>query len=100
MFGSIGLGGSAGGNFMSNIVYILVGFVILIFCAGGLWWFFKKRKQYNIKVEFKIPRNIKQVKYKDGSIRIIGTLNKEWGKGFYDAKKGVVYVKKKGKKPV
>jgi len=85
---------------MTNIVYIIVGFVILLICGFGLWWFLKKRKTWNIKVEFKIPRNIKKVKTKEGTIKIIGTLNKEWGKGFFDAKKGCVFVKRKGKKPV
>ncbi len=85
---------------MSNIVYIIIGFAVLLLCAFGLWWFLKKRKTWNIKVEFKIPRNIKKVRTKEGTIKIIGTLNKEWGKGFYDAKKGSVFVKRKGKKPV
>lgn len=98
LFGSISMGGS--GKFGSNLLYISIGAIILTVCGLGLWWFFKKRKAYNIKVEVKIPRNIKQIKYKDGTVRITGTLNKEWGKGFYNAKKGVVYIKRKGKKPV
>ena len=85
---------------MSNIIYIIIGFAILLVCAFGLWWFLKKRKTWNIKVEFKIPRNIKKVRTKEGTIKIIGTLNKEWGKGFYDAKKGSVFIKRKGKKAV
>jgi len=88
-----------GGGF-SDIVYPIVGVTILAGCGFGLWWFLKKRKTWNIKVEFKIPRNIKKVRNKLGIIKIIGTLNKEWGKGFYDAKKGCVFVKRKGKKPV
>ena len=99
MFGKIGIGGGSG-NFGSNIIYILTGTIILIACGFGLWWFFKRRKAYNIKVEVKIPRNIKEIKYKYGTVRVIGTLNKEWAKGFYNAKKGVVYIKRKGKKPV
>jgi len=85
---------------MTNIVYILIGVAVLIICGFGLWWFLKKRKTWNIKVEFKIPRNIKKVRTKEGTIKIIGTLNKEWGKGFYDARKGSVFVKRKGKKAV
>jgi hypothetical protein len=100
MFAKIGIGGSGGGSLIINSLYMLVGALILLGCIGGLWWFLKKRKAYNIKVEVKIPRNIRQVKYKDGSIRVIGTLNKEWAKGFYNAKQGVVYIKRKGKKPV
>ena len=85
---------------MSNIIYIIIGFAILLVCAFGLWWFLKKRKTWNIKVEFKIPRNIKKVRTKEGTIKIIGTLNKEWGKGFFDAMKGSVFIKRKGKKAV
>ena len=85
---------------MSNIIYIIIGFAILLVCAFGLWWFLKIRKTWNIKVEFKIPRNIKKVRTKEGTIKIIGTLNKEWGKGFYDAMKGSVFIKRKGKKAV
>ena len=100
IFGSIGIGGGSGNSFINNSIYIAVGSIIIMLCAGAIWWFFRKRKQYNLKVEVKIPRNIKQIKYKDGSVRVIGTLNKEWAKGFYNAKQGVVYIKRKGKKPV
>ena len=99
ILGKIGIGGSGGGSFMGSIVYIITGCLILATCVGGLWWFFKKKKSYNIKVEIKIPRNIKQIEDGDG-LRVIGTLNKEWAKGFYNAKQGVVYIKRKGKKPV
>ena len=85
---------------MTNIIYGIFGVIILLVCGFLLWWYLKKRKTWNIKVEFKIPRNIKQVKTKAGHIKIIGTLNKEWGQGFYDAKKGSVFVKRKGKKAV
>ena len=91
------IGGEGGG---SNIIYLLIGFAVLLICGFALWWFLKKRKTWNIKVEFKIPRNIKKVRTKEGTIKIIGTLNKEWGKGFYDAKKGSVFIKRKGKKAV
>lgn len=100
LFGSIGFGGSGSGGFMSNIVIILIGTMVLAICGGGIWWLVYKRKNYNIKVEFKIPRNIKVFHKRDGSYKISGTLNKEWGKGFYNGKKGVVFVKRKGKKPI
>ena len=90
-------GSSSGGG---NIIYIIIGVVVLLMCGFGLWWFLKKRKTWNIRVEFKIPRNIKKVRTKEGTIKIIGTLNKEWGKGFYDAIKGSVFIKRKGKKAV
>lgn len=100
MFSKIGIGGSGGGSMVTNMLTILVGAVILCVCGLGLWWFFAKRKNWNIKLEVKIPRNIKEVRSKDGTIKVIGTLNKEWAKGFYDAKKGVCFIKRKGKKPV
>lgn len=96
ILGKIGIGGGGSGSFVSNISYIIIGAVVLIGCGLGLWWFIARRKKYNLQVEFKIPRNMKE--QKDGEIT--GTLNKEWGKGFYNAKKGVVFVKRKGKKPV
>jgi hypothetical protein len=99
MFSKIGIGGG-GGGLMSNMMIMLIGAVALASCVYGVWWIFNRRKNWNIKVEFKIPRNIKRIKMKDGSYKVIGTLNKEWGKGFYNAKRGVCYVKRKGKKPV
>ena len=99
LLGGIGLN-FGGSGLITNMLMMVIGGGILIMCGFGLWWFFKKKKSYNIKVEIKIPRNIKKVRMKDGLIKIIGTLNKEWGKGFYDGKKGVVFIKRKGKKPV
>ena len=100
LFGKIGIGGGSGNSFITNSLSIIVGSLVLIACAVGVWWFIKKRRPYNLKVEVKIPRNIKEVKYKNGTIRVIGTLNKEWARGFYNAKQGVVYIKRKHKKPV
>ena len=100
MFGKIGIGGFGGGSLLDTAIVISIGTITLIICGLFLWWLILKRKKYNIKVEVKIPRNIKAVRNRDGSIRTIGTLNKEWGKGYYDAKKGVVFIKRKKKKPV
>lgn len=97
MFSSF-TGGSSG--MIQSAVIMLVGALVLVTCVGGLLWFFKKRKQYNLRLEIKIPRNIKRVMDNEGNEEVYGTLNKEWGKGFYDAKKGVVFIKRKGKKPV
>lgn len=92
--------GFGGGGFASNALMILIGSVVLITLAFGLWWLIKRKKGWNIKVEVKIPRNIKRVRTKEGYLKVVGTLNKEWAKGFYDAKRGVVFIKRKGKKPV
>lgn len=103
MFSKIGIGkggGSAGGSFFTNLLVMVIGAIILAVCVGGLWWFLYKRKNWNIKVEVKIPRNIKNLRLKDGTYKVYGTLNKEWAKGFYNAKRGVCYIKRAGKKPV
>jgi len=86
--------------YLSQLIVKLLKLCFLGICAFGLWWFVNKRKNWNIKVEFKIPRNVRKIRQKDGAFRIFGTLNKEWGKGFYNAKNGVVMIKRKGKKAV
>lgn len=100
MFSKIGIGGGGGANFMGNLMTIIFGTLIFAACIGAVYWMVYRRKNYNIKVEFKIPRNIKKVRMRDGTLRVEGTLNKEWGKGFYNGKKGVVFIKRKGKKPI
>ncbi len=93
LFGKIGIGGGSGNSFITNSLSIIVGSLVLIACAVGVWWFFKKRRQYNFKVEVKIPRNIKEIKYKNGTLRVIGTLNKEWAKDFIMLNKGLFILK-------
>jgi len=100
MLGTIGIGGSGSGSFLGSMIYIIIGCVVLVVCGAGIYFFVYKKKKWNIKVEFKIPRNIRKVRTKERDIKIIGTLNKEWGKGYYDAKNGVVLVKRRKKKPV
>jgi hypothetical protein len=61
--------------------YILLGVIVILLLIGiGVIWYFKKR--WNLAVEFKLVRN-------DGH-----QIGAEWGKGYYDAKKGVVYVRR------
>lgn len=101
LLGGIGIGNPfSGGGFMGVALILIVGTVVAFGLFFFFFWFFKKRRNYNIKVEFKLPRNIGSVRTKNGKIKIYGTLNKEWGKGFYDGKKGVVFVKRYRKKPV
>lgn len=95
MFGSIGIGGGGGAGMLTTILMIFIGAVVLGSCAFGLWWFLRKRKKWNIKVELKIPRNIRE----DENGNVVGTINKEWARGFYDSDKGVCYIIRKGKKP-
>lgn len=92
IIGKLGIGG---GGLLPNLGAILAGTFGLGVAGMAVWWFVKKRKNWNIKVEFKIPRNLQE---KNGSTT--GTLNKEWGKGYYDAVKGTCFIKRKGKKAV
>jgi len=97
LFGAMGGGGS---DLLMIVVYILLGTIGM--CLAGLfaWWMIAKRKKWNLDVEFRLPRDINQTEDKDGNIRVNGTIIKEWGKGYYNAKKGVVFVKRKGKPAV
>lgn len=52
---------------------------------GVIVWLFIRKRQWNLDVEFKLTRN-------DGRI-----TNAEWGKGSYNSRKGVVFVKRPGK---
>ena len=66
--------------------------IILVLVVGGLGlliigfavWYFLAKKRWNLKVEIKLPRS-------SGGI-IVG----EWGKGRFDVKKGVVFIKRNG----
>ena len=73
-----------------SIVSIIIWIAIVGGSALGLlglaWWIYSSRKRWNLKVEIKLPRS-------DGAL-IFG----EWGKGFYDSKRGVVYIKRPGSK--
>lgn len=76
-----------------SIVWTVVWIFIVIFIIAGLglliWWGYK-RKKWNLKIEIKLTRS--------GGHTTFG----EWGKGFYDAKRGVVLIKRpsKGSKPI
>ena len=67
-------------------VMILVGFVMTLMAAivcviGFLIW---NKKRWHLNVEFKMPRS-------DGKL-----INGEWGKGYFNTKRGVVFVKRPG----
>lgn len=93
-------GGAGGGGFIDMAMWILLGTLILGGCGLFIWWSFNKKVNWNIKVEFRFPRNIQKRIDENGKERIYGTIRKEWGKGFYNPKQGIVYVKRKKKKPV
>lgn len=86
-------GGGAGGftgmfGAVKTVGSLLVAFIILGLCALIVWLMWKKKKNYNLKVEVKIPRS-------DGKL-----FNSEWAKGEYNSDKGVVWIKRKKVKPV
>ncbi len=56
--------------------------LVIIGLVGLLIW---NKKRWNLKVEIKLPRS-------DGKI-----VNAEWGKGYFNSKHGVVYIRRPGK---
>ena len=65
------------------VIMFLIGTVVLVLVSVfGLWIWRKKR--WNLKVEIKLPRS-------DGKI-----VNGEWGKGYFNSRQGVVYIKRPG----
>ena len=75
------IGGGASKTLTGIIIVVVVVVVLLLICGGiFLWWF--TRKRYNLRVEIKMTRS-------DSAV----TLG-EWGKGLFDAKKGVVWIKR------
>lgn len=96
-----GLTGSfTGDGLITTGITMIIGTVVLVLCAFGLWWFVWKKKNWNIKVEFRLPRNVRVYRDKDGKQVLEGTINKEWGKGYYNQKRGHVVIKRKGVKAV
>lgn len=78
-----GIGSGVGSTAKILLLSVGVGVAALILLiGGGIYWWTKKR--WNLKVEIKLPRS-------DGKL-----IHGEWGKGFYDAKKGAVFIKRKG----
>lgn len=72
-------GGATG--FGHVVLYVILGLIILVM-VGGIGLFFYFRKKWNLDVEFKLTRNDARI------------TNAEWGKGYYNSKRGVVFVKR------
>lgn len=66
------------------LVWAAIILLVIIFLSLAIWAVFFRIK-WNLKVEIKLPRS-------DGKI-----INGEWGKGFYDTKKGAVFIKRPGR---
>ncbi len=73
---------SSGTSMMTWVIIGIIVIVVLLGGGGALTYYFWNKKRWNLKIEFKIPRS-------DGQI-ILG----EWGKGLWNAKRGVVYLKR------
>lgn len=85
MFGSI----TTGANASVKVTLIVLGAIIGIAVLGGLvYYVFFLKKKWNLRVEFKLPRS-------DGKF-----ISAEWGKGLFDSKRGVVFLKRKKIKAV
>ena len=82
--------GAGSMNVMNILIWVAIIFGIVTIVLGVFFWIWWKRKRYNLKVEIKLTRA-------DGKI-----TQGEWGQGFYNAKRGVVMIKRpyRGSKPV
>ncbi len=69
------------------IIIVIIGIIILV-GLGFLGRYFYKKKKWNLRVEVKLPRS-------DG--KIIGS---EKAKGYFNAREGIVDIKRKGMKVV
>lgn len=90
----------AGGGFLDMVMWITLGSVVLLLVGGFLYYMIKRKKNYNLKVEFRLPRDVTYTYNERGERVVRGSIAKEWGKGFYDAKKGCVWLKRKGVRDV
>lgn len=81
--------GPAGQTVVYTTIWVLIALLSVVALGLLIWWAFM-RKKYNLRVEIKLPRS-------DGNI-----INGEWGKGSYDASRGVVLIKRpgRGSKPI
>lgn len=82
-FGQITQTISKGGATTLKTVIIAMIVIVVLGVVFGLiaWWRWSKNR-YNLKVEIKMPRS-------NGKITLA-----EWGKGSFNAKKGVVFIKR------
>jgi len=100
--GSLGMGNIFGGGIVNLIILMAIGITVLGSIVGGIYFAYSAKKKWYLKVEVKIPRGLKYIE--DGQTiddpKLQGIINGEWAKGTYDAKLGVVYIKRHKKKPV
>lgn len=85
VIGAIGKGSGTTVFWIVAIVGIII--LALLICGGLFLWFWTK-KRYNLRIEVKMTRS-------DGKI----TLG-EWAKGLWNAKRGVLFIKRKGMRQI
>ncbi len=78
-----GLGTGAKNLLGPLMLFIVIGTIVVLF-AGILSWYFFIKRRWNLNVEIKLLRG-------NAGITIA-----EWGKGMYNAKRGVVFIKRPG----
>lgn len=79
---------SAGSGMLTWMLIAGAIVTVLLIVGGIVGWRLYNKNKWNLRIEFKIPRS-------DGQI-ILG----EWGKGSWNAKRGVVYLKRTKMKAV
>jgi hypothetical protein len=80
---------TAGGSTTLKWIFIIICVVLIVTAIIGFFIFLKwKKNKYNLRVEIKMPRS-------DGRLVLA-----EWGKGSFNAKKGVVLIKRDKMKEV
>lgn len=77
--GLIPQGSSIGLMILIGALMVVV--LVVISIIGFFTW---QRKRWNLQVEIKLPRS-------DGKI-----INAEWGQGYFNSKRGVVFIKRPG----
>ncbi len=86
--GNIGERAGAIGGTILQWILIIGGGLLVLGIFGGIAMWAMKRKKWNLIVEIKMPRN-------DGQV-----ILRERAKGYFDAKAGVVDIKRKGLRAV
>ena len=69
---------------MSTLIWILIALIVVVVVIAVPSFMSWQKRKWNLNVEIKLTRS-------DGAI-----TNGEWGKGFYDSKRGVVMIKRPG----
>lgn len=88
IFGGLFEGGAGAFGILGTMFWvILITVPALAFIFFFFYWLYKKR-MWNLDVEIKLPRS-------DG--KLIGA---EWGKGAFDIKRGIVFIKRRKKRKV